>query len=61
MSFLVIDFTYLVCHDVEMVVKDLAAVDLNYTRVSSYVLKRPYTWEEVLWFNAKINAVFDRG
>ena len=38
---LVIDFNYLDGREVEMVVKELFAVDSNCNRVSSYVFKRP--------------------
>ena len=61
MSLLVIYFTYLDGRDGEIVVKDLAAVDSTCNRVSSYIFKRPYTWDEVPVFNARINHAIDRG
>ena len=54
MSLLVIYFTYLDGRDGEIVVKDLAAVDSTCNRVSSYIFKRPYTWDEVPVFNARL-------
>ena len=42
MSLLVIDFTYLEERDVELVVKELVAVDSHSNGVSSYVFKVPY-------------------
>ena len=53
MSLLVIDFTYLEGKNGELVVKVLAAVDSFSNRVSSYVFKRPYSWEELSLFNVK--------
>ena len=41
-SLLVIDFTYLEERDVELVVKELVAVDSHSNGVSSYVFKVPY-------------------
>ena len=38
---LVIDFNYLDGRDVEMVIKELAAIDYTCNRVSSYVFNRP--------------------
>ena len=61
MSLLVIDFTYLEVRDVELVVKELAAVDSQSNRVSSYVFKKPYGWEEVPPFNARMNQAIDHG
>ena len=61
MSLLVIDFTYLEVRDVELVVKELAAVDSHNNRVSSYVFTRPYVWEEVPSFNARMNQAIDHG
>jgi hypothetical protein len=55
MSLLVTDFTYLDRRDGELVVKELAAVDSHSKRVSSCVFKRPYYWEEVPMFNARMN------
>jgi len=42
-------------------VKELAVVDSHSNRVSSYVFKRPYSWEEVPALNARINQVIDHG
>ena len=53
MSLLVTDFTYLEGRNGELVVKDLAAVDSHGNRASSYVFKRPYSWEEVPLFNSE--------
>jgi hypothetical protein len=44
-----------------MVVKKLAVVDSPSNRVSSYVFKRPYAWEEVPMLNANINQGMDHG
>jgi hypothetical protein len=55
MSLSVIDFTYLEGRDGDTVVKELAAVDSHSNRVSSYVFKRPYGWEEIPMFNARMN------
>jgi len=41
MSLLVIDFTYLVGRDGDVVVKELAAVDFHSNRVASYLFNRP--------------------
>jgi len=61
MSLLVIDFTYLEGQDNELVVKEVAAVDSNCNRVSSYVFNRPCGWEEVPMFNARMNQAIDNG
>ena len=61
MSVLVIDFTFLEGRDGEIVVKELAAVESHSNRVSSYVFKNPYSWEEVTKFNAKINQAVNHG
>ena len=61
MSLLVIDFTFLEGRDGDLVVKELAAVDSHSDRVSSYVFKRPYSWEEVTSCNARMNQVIDQG
>ena len=53
-SLLVIDFTYLDGRDGELVIKEMAAVDSHINRVSSYVFKRPYCWEELPMFNARM-------
>ena len=61
MSLLVIDFTYLEGRDGELLVKELATVDSHRNRVSSYIFKKPYGWEEVPMFNARINEAIDHG
>jgi len=42
-----------------MIGQDLAAVDSHSNRVSSYVFKRPYSWEKVPSFNARKNEAID--
>jgi len=42
-------------NDGEPVVKELAAVDSHSNRVSYYVFKRPYSWEELSLFNVRTN------
>ena len=61
MSLLVVDFTYLDGRDGKIVVKELDAVDSACNRVSSYIFNRPYTWDEVPMFNARINHVIEHG
>ena len=61
MSLLVIDFTYLEGRDGERLVKELASVDSHRNRVSSYIFKKPYGWEEVPMFNARICEAIDHG
>ena len=61
MSLLVIDFRFLEDLDGELVVKELAVVDSRSSRVSSYVFKRTYSWEEVPAPNARINQATDHG
>jgi hypothetical protein len=61
MSLLVIDVTYLEGEDGELVVKELAAVDSYSSGVSSYVFKRPYSWEELSLFNVRLNEAIDHG
>jgi len=61
MSLLVIDFTYLEGRDRDIVVKELAAVYFQTNGVASYLFKRPYGWEEVPMFNARINEAIDHG
>jgi hypothetical protein len=61
MSLTVTDFTYLEGRDGEHLVKELAAVDSNSNMFSQYVFKRPYFWEEVPMFNARINQAIDHG
>jgi hypothetical protein len=56
-----IDFMYFERRDGDIVVKELAAVDSHCNRVSSYVFKRPYGWEEMPMFNARINEAIDHG
>jgi len=58
---LVIEFIFLEGRDSQLVVKELAAVDSHSNRVSSYVFKRPYSWEEVPSFNARMNQAIDHG
>jgi len=60
MSLLVIDFTYLQRLDGDTVVKELADVDFQSNRVSSYAFKRPYG-KEVPMFNARMNEAIDHG
>ena len=55
MSLLVTDFTYLEGRVGEFLVKELAAVYSHRNRVSSYIFKKPYGWEQVPMFNARIN------
>jgi len=57
MSLLVIDFYYLKGKDGELVVKELADVDSHSNRGSSYVLKRPYSWEELSLFNVRMKLL----
>jgi len=54
MSLLVIDFTFSERWECELVDKELAAVDSHNNRVSSYVFKRPYGWEEIPSFKARV-------
>jgi hypothetical protein len=61
MPLLVIEFTFLHGRDGELVVKELAVVDSHSNMVSSYVFKRPYSWEKVPAFNARINQAIDHG
>jgi|GEM_PF-3773571 len=61
MSLLVIEFTFLERRHGELVVKELAVVDSHSNRVSSFVFKRPYSWEEVPELNARINQAIDHG
>ena len=56
-----IDLTYMVGRDDDTVFKELAAVDSHCKRVSSYVFKRPYGWEEIPMFNARMNDAIDHG
>jgi hypothetical protein len=61
MPLIAIDFTFLEGRDNEIVVKELAVAYSHSNRVSSYVFKRPYGWEEVPVFNARINEAIDYG
>jgi len=61
MSLLVIHLIFLEVQDGELVAKELAAVHSHSNRVSSYVFKRPYGWEEVRSFNARMNQSIDHG
>ena len=45
--------------DNEIVVKELAVAYSHSNRVSPYVFKRPYVWEDVLIFNARMNQSID--
>ena len=60
MSLLIIDFTFLEGRDGEIVV-ELPVVDSHSNIVSSYVFKKPYSWEEVPSLNARINQAIDHG
>jgi hypothetical protein len=42
-------------------VKELAVVDSHSSRVSLYVFKRPYCWEEVPMLNARLNNAINHG
>ena len=61
MCLFLIDFNYLEGKGGERVVKDMAAVDCHSNRVSSYVFKRPYSWEELSLFNVKTNEAIGQG
>ena len=56
-----IDFTYLEGRDGDIVAKDLAAADSHSRRLSSYVFKIRYGWEEIPMFNARMNEAIDHG
>jgi len=56
-----VDFTYLKGRDGDFVVKELAAVDFQSNRVASYLFRRPYIWEEIPMFNARIIEAIDHG
>ena len=60
MSLFVIDFIYLEGRDGKLLVKELAIVSHS-NRVSSYVFNRPFDWEEVPTFNARMNQAIDHG
>jgi hypothetical protein len=55
-SFVVIDFTFLEGRDNEIVVKELAVAHSRSNRVSSYVFKKPYCWDELPMFNARLKS-----
>ena len=59
-SLIAIDFTFLEGRDNEIVVKGLAVANSHSNRVS-YVFMRPYGWEKVPMFNARINQGIDHG
>jgi len=61
MSLIVVDFTFLEGRDNEIVVKELAVADSHINRISSYVFKRLYRWEEVPMFNARMNQAIGHG
>jgi hypothetical protein len=47
--------------DCDLVVKELAAADSHCNKISWYVFKKPYSWEDVPVFNAQINEALDHG
>jgi hypothetical protein len=61
MYLLVIAFTYLEGRNGGIVVKELAAVDFQSNRFSSYVFKRPCGWEEIPMFNDRMNEEINHG
>jgi hypothetical protein len=56
MSLVVIDFTSLEGRGNEIVVKELAFAHSRSNKVSSYVFKNPYCWDELSMFTAKLNS-----
>jgi hypothetical protein len=52
----VIDLTFLERRNNEIVVKELAVADSRSNRVSSYVFKKPYCWDELPMLNARLNS-----
>ena len=56
-----IDSTYLEGRDCDIVVKELAAVDFQSNRDSSYVFKRPYGVEQIQMFNNRMKQAIDHG
>jgi len=52
MALTVIDVTRLEGRDGELVVKELAVAGFQSNRVSTYVFKKLYSWEEMSRFNA---------
>jgi len=61
MSLIVTDFTFMEGRDNGIVDKELAVADSYSNRVSSYVFRRPYGWEEVPMFNARMNQAIGHG
>jgi hypothetical protein len=61
MSLLVIVFTFLNGRDVDILVKELAAVDFHRNRFSSYIFKKPYVWQAVSMFTAQLNESVNHG
>jgi hypothetical protein len=61
MSLIIIDLTILEGRDNEIVVKELSVADSHSNSVSLYVFKRPYGWEEVPIFNARLNEAIGHG
>jgi len=61
MPLLVINFTYLEGRDGDIEVKEVAAVEFQSNRVASNLFKRPYGWEEIPMYNARINESIDHG
>jgi len=59
MSLIVTDFTYLEGRD-NQIVNELAVADFHSNMVS-YVFKRPYGWEDVPMFNARMNQAIGHG
>jgi hypothetical protein len=55
MSLIVTDFTFMEGRDNEIVDKELAVADFCSNKVSSHIFKRPYGWEEVPIFKARMN------
>jgi len=61
MALTVIDVTRLEGRDGELVVKELAVAGFQSNRVSTYVFKKLYSWEEMSRFNAWMNCALDHG
>jgi hypothetical protein len=57
----VFDITFLEGQDFELVVKELAVVDFHSNMVSSYVVKRPYSWHKVPAFKPGMYQAIDHG
>jgi hypothetical protein len=47
--------------DGDYVVKELAAVDFQRNRFSSYIFKKPYGWGAVSMYTAQLNEAVDHG